>query len=197
MSDVTTPDSATPGPEWGPYPPAPATRAPGEFAREVTELDRLKPEPPTVELTDGRVVPLLYDMEALAWFERRVGSLAALEGIGSFDRPVIEPLIYVLAAGMIHREDLNVRVLRRDHGDGDVRQEVLVGDTRLIRLLDVVRLRDYIKAVDKALSVALPWGKAVAAAAAGAGERSTGSTGSASTTPAPSHSVAPTPSSGA
>jgi len=191
VTDTTTAPNGAAAPSAVFLPPAP-----GEWAADaVSPIDRLRPEPPTLELTDGRRVELMFDMEALAWLEKRTGSLSVLEGLGSdFHQPVLEVLLYVIGAGLRHRPELNVRVLRAADEDGDMTTHVLLGDVRLIRLLDIRRLRDYIRAIEGALEVALPWGKAAAGASGTPAPRSTGG---GSTTPEQSFSGAPTPSSGA
>lgn len=171
----------------------------------VSDLERLRPEPvrirlrrpeqaPGVDLGPhaGREFALVFDLEALAWLERQIGSLAVLERIGTFDHPIIDPLVRIIAAGIRHDRSANVRLQRSAEDNETV---VLLGDYPLLRLLDAADLRDYIQTVRKALARALPWGKVDAGPPAP--PTSPPSTGSPSTTPAPSFSDGPIASSGA
>jgi len=174
----------------------------------VGDLERLKPEPvrirlrrpdqaPGVDLGPhaGREFVLLFDLEALAWLEKQIGSLIILERIGTFEQPIIDPLVRIIAAGIRHDRSANVRLQRSAEQNETV---VLLGDVPLLRLLDVADLRDHIATVRRALAVALPWGKVDAGEpATPTSPTSTASTGSPSTTPGQSFSEGPIASSGA
>lgn len=152
----------------------------------VAEPDRLQAAGRPITLWSGRKVRLRYSMRSMARIEKEFGSLKVLEDIGEKvqateegdlpDEPVLELLLRVMAAGLLH-EGL---------GDPD-----LLGDD-----LNPARMFEYVTAMMEAIAEAMPEPGSLPPELAAQAAATGPSTGTSSTTSAPSPSGAPTSSSG-
>jgi hypothetical protein len=105
-------------------------RPPNGSARVAANLGQ------PITLTDGEQVTLRYTMRGLARIEDTVGPLGTIQdALGGGERPMIRPLVALLAAGL---------------------DDPRLTPEALLDLLDVARLSEYATAIAQALETALP-----------------------------------------
>ncbi len=147
----------------------------------VTDSDRLLAQGAVVHLTDGREVPLRYNMRALKMLEDRFGTIEGVNTAIPVDdegRPtgkVFGPMLDLLIPGLLHTG---------------------LSEDELIDLLDPKRLDEYGTALGAAMAEAFPAPKSAQGNGAGPAGVANGSPGPSSTGPQPVTTAVPTESSG-